>query len=272
MKLRQDGRGSERMFAARTRKIILFIRTCRPEATSLYRRNSIWTSPPSWWERRTEKGELQNFPAKNDVQNLKITAILGQRKGQCYRRRVGSSRRTRRNWNWKITRNCRARYCRRESSRNFRTPHQYGECLQWRHRVSWWPTSVKMTLNRWQLMPEINSTTPHSESVQSWHSANTCVYTVSNLICQFDIYLSFWHLRIDEYCDRHLKLLFTILSSAPEPVIRANIIISLGDIAIRFVVVWHFIVVDKVHLRIPDSPTWWSLGPRSSTNNWKIQM
>ncbi|PRP82720.1 hypothetical protein PROFUN_09982 [Planoprotostelium fungivorum] len=37
-----------------------------------------------------------------------------------------------------------------------------------------------------------------------------------------------------EYCDRHIQLLFTILANAPEPTIRANIIISLGDIAIRF--------------------------------------
>ncbi len=36
------------------------------------------------------------------------------------------------------------------------------------------------------------------------------------------------------YSDKHLQLLFTILQTAPEPFIRSNIVISLGDLAFRF--------------------------------------
>jgi condensin complex subunit 1 len=36
-------------------------------------------------------------------------------------------------------------------------------------------------------------------------------------------------------CDRHLALLLTILRDAPEPAVRANIVIALGDLALRWV-------------------------------------
>ena len=38
----------------------------------------------------------------------------------------------------------------------------------------------------------------------------------------------------NEYCDKHLQLLFTVLEKATEPVIRANLIIALGDLSFRF--------------------------------------
>jgi len=37
-----------------------------------------------------------------------------------------------------------------------------------------------------------------------------------------------------EFCDKHLQLLFTVLEKATEPVIRANLIIALGDMSFRF--------------------------------------
>src|SRR5689334_20196248 len=37
-----------------------------------------------------------------------------------------------------------------------------------------------------------------------------------------------------EYCERHLPLLLTILEKSQEPVIRSNIMIALGDIAVCF--------------------------------------
>jgi condensin complex subunit 1 len=36
------------------------------------------------------------------------------------------------------------------------------------------------------------------------------------------------------FCDRNLKLLFTVLLQAPEPALRANAIVALGDLAFRF--------------------------------------
>jgi condensin complex subunit 1 len=37
-----------------------------------------------------------------------------------------------------------------------------------------------------------------------------------------------------QWCEKNLQLLFTILSGAPEPRIRANVIIAMGDLAYRF--------------------------------------
>jgi condensin complex subunit 1 len=37
-----------------------------------------------------------------------------------------------------------------------------------------------------------------------------------------------------QWCEKNLQLLFTILSEAPEPRIRANVIIAMGDLAFRF--------------------------------------
>ena len=37
-----------------------------------------------------------------------------------------------------------------------------------------------------------------------------------------------------EYCDTHLALLLHVLKSAKDPVVRANVVIGLGDVAISF--------------------------------------
>ncbi|XP_071502768.1 condensin complex subunit 1-like [Diadema antillarum] len=37
-----------------------------------------------------------------------------------------------------------------------------------------------------------------------------------------------------EFCEAHLQLLFTVLEKAPEPIIRANTIIAIGDLTFRF--------------------------------------
>ncbi|XP_004345622.1 condensin XCAP-D2 chain [Capsaspora owczarzaki ATCC 30864] len=37
-----------------------------------------------------------------------------------------------------------------------------------------------------------------------------------------------------DFCDRHLQLLFTVLKTATESMVRANIVIALGDLAFRF--------------------------------------
>ncbi|KAI8500241.1 meiotic chromosome condensation [Branchiostoma belcheri] len=37
-----------------------------------------------------------------------------------------------------------------------------------------------------------------------------------------------------EFCEAHLQLLFTILEKSPQPIIRANTIIALGDLSFRF--------------------------------------
>jgi hypothetical protein len=36
-----------------------------------------------------------------------------------------------------------------------------------------------------------------------------------------------------EFCEKHLQLIFTMLEKATEPIIRANLIIALGDLSFR---------------------------------------
>lgn len=36
------------------------------------------------------------------------------------------------------------------------------------------------------------------------------------------------------FCEKHLKLLFTILEKSPEPVIRSNMVVAVGDLVVRF--------------------------------------
>ena len=38
-----------------------------------------------------------------------------------------------------------------------------------------------------------------------------------------------------EFCEKHLQLIFTMLEKATEPIIRANLIIALGDLSFRSV-------------------------------------
>jgi condensin complex subunit 1 len=37
-----------------------------------------------------------------------------------------------------------------------------------------------------------------------------------------------------EFCEKHLQLIFTMLEKATEPIIRANLIIALGDLSFRY--------------------------------------
>ena len=46
--------------------------------------------------------------------------------------------------------------------------------------------------------------------------------------------LSKFMLVSSEFCESHLQLLFTVLERSVEPVIRANLIIALGDMSFRF--------------------------------------
>eukprot|EP01114_Cavostelium_apophysatum_P020600 TRINITY_DN6951_c0_g1_i3.p1 TRINITY_DN6951_c0_g1~~TRINITY_DN6951_c0_g1_i3.p1 ORF type:complete len:563 (+),score=200.65 TRINITY_DN6951_c0_g1_i3:667-2355(+) len=57
-----------------------------------------------------------------------------------------------------------------------------------------------------------------------------------------------------DFCDKHLQLLFTILQTAPEPAVRSNVVISLGDLAFRFpnlIEPW----TSKIYSRLRDSDT-----------------
>ena len=45
--------------------------------------------------------------------------------------------------------------------------------------------------------------------------------------------LSKFMLVSSEFCESHLQLLFTVLERSVEPVIRANLIIALGDMSFR---------------------------------------
>ena len=46
--------------------------------------------------------------------------------------------------------------------------------------------------------------------------------------------LSKFMLVSSEFCESHLQLLFTVLERSVEPIIRANLIIALGDMSFRF--------------------------------------
>ena len=37
-----------------------------------------------------------------------------------------------------------------------------------------------------------------------------------------------------EYCEQHLQLLFTILEKSHFPIVRANAVVALGDLTMRF--------------------------------------
>lgn len=37
-----------------------------------------------------------------------------------------------------------------------------------------------------------------------------------------------------QFCEEQLPLLFRVFETAPEPIIRSNIVIALGDVAISF--------------------------------------
>ena len=37
-----------------------------------------------------------------------------------------------------------------------------------------------------------------------------------------------------EFCERHLRLAFTLLEAARDPAVRANMVIALGDMTLRF--------------------------------------
>eukprot|EP00092_Neocalanus_flemingeri_P032797 GFUD01035670.1.p1 GENE.GFUD01035670.1~~GFUD01035670.1.p1 ORF type:complete len:1485 (+),score=509.47 GFUD01035670.1:55-4509(+) len=64
--------------------------------------------------------------------------------------------------------------------------------------------------------------------------SNPTKYPNSDLRASASLALSKFMLVSSEFCDKHLQLLFTVLEKATEPVIRANLIIALGDLSFRF--------------------------------------
>jgi len=64
--------------------------------------------------------------------------------------------------------------------------------------------------------------------------SNPSKYTDSDLRSCASLALSKFMLVSSEFCEKNLQLLFTVLEKAVEPVIRANLIIALGDLSNRF--------------------------------------
>jgi len=64
--------------------------------------------------------------------------------------------------------------------------------------------------------------------------SNPTKYPDPHLRASASLALAKFMLVSSEFCDKHLQLLFTVLEKATEPVIRANLIIALGDMSFRF--------------------------------------
>ena len=64
--------------------------------------------------------------------------------------------------------------------------------------------------------------------------ANPTKYPDCDLRASASLALAKLMLVSSEFCEKHLQLLFTVLEKAEEPVIRANLIIALGDLSCRF--------------------------------------
>jgi len=64
--------------------------------------------------------------------------------------------------------------------------------------------------------------------------SNPTKYPDPDLRASASLALAKFMLVSSDFCDKHLQLLFTVLEKANEPVIRANLIIALGDLSFRF--------------------------------------
>jgi len=64
--------------------------------------------------------------------------------------------------------------------------------------------------------------------------SNPTKYPDPDLRASASLALAKFMLVSSDFCDKHLQLLFTVLEKATEPVIRANLIIALGDLSFRF--------------------------------------
>ncbi|XP_066297362.1 condensin complex subunit 1-like [Branchiostoma lanceolatum] len=64
--------------------------------------------------------------------------------------------------------------------------------------------------------------------------ANPTMFPHPQLRATASLALAKYMLVSSEFCEAHLQLLFTILEKAPQPIIRANTIIALGDLSFRF--------------------------------------
>jgi len=64
--------------------------------------------------------------------------------------------------------------------------------------------------------------------------SNPSKYPDPDLRASASLALAKFMLVSSDFCDKHLQLLFTVLEKATEPVIRANLIIALGDLSFRF--------------------------------------
>jgi len=63
---------------------------------------------------------------------------------------------------------------------------------------------------------------------------NPSKYKDPDLRASASLALSKYMLVSDEFCSAHLQLLFTVLEKSEEPIIRANLIIALGDLSFRY--------------------------------------
>lgn len=64
--------------------------------------------------------------------------------------------------------------------------------------------------------------------------SNPAKYSDPNLRAAASLALAKFMLVSSEFCEAHLQLLFTILEKAPQPTIRANTIVAVGDLTFRF--------------------------------------
>jgi len=64
--------------------------------------------------------------------------------------------------------------------------------------------------------------------------SNPVKYSDPSLRASASLALAKFMLVSSEFCEAHLQLLFTILEKAPQPTIRANTIVAVGDLTFRF--------------------------------------
>jgi len=84
--------------------------------------------------------------------------------------------------------------------------------------------------------------------------ANPSKYSDCDLRASASLALAKLMLVSSDFCEKNLQLLFTVLEKAEEPVIRANLIIALGDLSCRFpntVEPW----TPKMYARLHDETT-----------------
>lgn len=83
----------------------------------------------------------------------------------------------------------------------------------------------------------INVAIPLWEKEKKWTKEHTFIVSLVSETGFWLLILAFFLVPCpasSEFCDSHLRLLFTMMEKSPLPVVRSNLIIAAGDLAIRF--------------------------------------